>query len=80
MIENNIIFSNEILEKINECLKSIRGLFEKIKNMFLNIFESIKEIIIKQVIVKKSKYKKGNKYIHSYIKVPIWKLLVGDLE
>ena len=57
-----------IIDKVCEIAKAIADTINEIYNW-------LKEILISKVSIKQKKRKKGKKYIHSYKKIELWKLI-----
>lgn len=66
--ENLYQLIKPIIDKVYEIAKAIA-------DTIIEIYNWLKEILISKVSIKQKKRKKGKKYIHSYKKIELWKLI-----
>lgn len=67
---------NDLMESMRPFIELLERVWESIKITFQKFYEELKQFLYKKVPMKTKCYKKGKKYIHSYIKVKIWRMLV----
>lgn len=75
-----ITFTDEQMETIKKCMDIIIKACESVKEIIIEAFNQLKGFLNKEVSIRTKKHKKGKKYIHNYIKIKLWKVIVGDLE
>lgn len=66
--------TDEQKEVIKKCVQIVTELFQHMKKAFIQVYEQVKEFLNKKVSIKTKSFKKGNKYIHSYKYVELWKI------
>lgn len=72
----------EIAENLYQIIKpiidKIYEIAEEVANKLNSMYEWVKEFLTLKVSIKQKKRKKGRKYIHSYKKIELWKVIRGD--
>lgn len=66
---------NDLIETIKPFIELMIRVWDEIKELVTIAYEELKKILYKEVPIRTKGHKKGKKYIHSYIKVRMWRLL-----
>lgn len=69
---------NKIYKDIKPFIELMNRIWESIKDLVIDAYKSLKEFLQKKVPIRTKSYKKGKRYIHSYKKKELWKVLKLD--
>ena len=67
--------SEELYEKIKPVIDAVYKITEAIVSTAVEAWKQLKEYLTTKVSVRTKKTKKGKKYIHSYKKIELWRIL-----
>lgn len=66
---------NKIYEDIKPFIELMNRIWMQVKDILIDVYNNLKEFLMKKVSIKTKSYKKGKKYVHSYKKIELWRLL-----
>lgn len=70
-MNNENIDYDKLKESFNKIADVISKFVDQVKDIFMNVYASLKDMLNKKVSVRTKKYKKGKRYVHSYKKIKL---------
>ena len=67
--------AEELYEKIKLVIDAVYEIFETLASTAVEVWKQLTAYLTTKVSVRIKKTKKGKKYIHSYKKIELWRLL-----
>ena len=67
--------AEKLYEKIKPVIDAVYEIAEAIANTAVEAWKQLKSYLTTKVSVRTKREKKGKKYIHSYKKIELWRLL-----
>lgn len=62
---------DKLQESFDSIVDALSKFVEQVKDVFIKVYDSIKEMLNKKISIRTKRYKKGKRYIHSYKKITL---------